>query len=275
MNFFDSIRPMMPGGKLTQVQVDAIAATINEYEKLGAGLVSELAYILATGYWEAKFNPVRENLRYTSAARIKQVWPSRFKTQAAAQPYVNKPEALAEKVYGGRADLGNTVKGDGWLYRGGGLPQLTGRGNYRKFGLEDNPDDILDPAVAARVMVVGMLNGLFTGKKLGDYLKADGESVDYFNARAVVNGDKNTPVTVNGKRTTHGAALADIAVKFEKALRQYLGDDLTRNDIDLEEEEAPAPSIPPATEPPPTGKPFPWVPLGVVFAIILAIVWLI
>ncbi|MBB4017400.1 putative chitinase [Chelatococcus caeni] len=101
------------------------------------------------------FRALVENLNYTSAARIRQVWPSRFKTDAAAKPFVRKPEALAEKVYGRR--LGNTAPGDGWRYRGGGAYMLTGRDNYRRFGaaagidLEGNPELARDPETAIEV----------------------------------------------------------------------------------------------------------------------------
>lgn len=101
------------------------------------------------------FRALVENLNYTSAARIRQVWPSRFRTDAAAKPYVRKPEALAEKVYGGR--LGNTAPGDGWRYRGGGAYMLTGRGNYRRFGaaagidLEARPELVREPDTAVEV----------------------------------------------------------------------------------------------------------------------------
>jgi putative chitinase len=51
--------------------------------------------------------------------------------------------------------LGNTIAGDGFRYRGGGLIQITGRYNFRTTGqrigidLEGDPDKITQPAVAS------------------------------------------------------------------------------------------------------------------------------
>jgi putative chitinase len=58
--------------------------------------------------------------------------------------------------YEGRKDLGNTVEGDGFRFRGRGLIQTTGRFNYEKtadaLGIDcvNNPDLLAEPANAAR-----------------------------------------------------------------------------------------------------------------------------
>jgi putative chitinase len=70
---------------------------------------------------------LEENLNY-SAKRLMEVWPARFPTLDIAQQYAYNPEALANKTYGGR--LGNTDPGDGWRFKGRGIPMITGRDNY-------------------------------------------------------------------------------------------------------------------------------------------------
>jgi putative chitinase len=92
--------------------------------------------------------------------------------------------------------LGNTTAGDGWRYRGRGYVQITGRANYARMtrvlglgteaDLVEDPEQALRPLIAYRIMAAGMAQGLFTGKKLSDYIGPNG--CDYKNARRVING---------------------------------------------------------------------------------------
>jgi putative chitinase len=86
---------------------------------------------------------LEENLYYTTEARLMKVWPSRFKSKAAARPYVRNPQALANLTYGGR--LGNTAPNDGWDYRGSGTPHLTGKANYAMVKRETAVDVVSKP----------------------------------------------------------------------------------------------------------------------------------
>lgn len=62
----------------------------------------------------------------------------------------------AQQGYEGRADLGNTQPGDGFLYRGRGLIQITGRANYQTAAaalglpLIDSPELLEQPGNAAQ-----------------------------------------------------------------------------------------------------------------------------
>lgn len=197
--FFTDIRPMF-GGKMTQVQVDVVNSILGE--KLPD---THLAYILATGFGEAKLEPKREKMTY-SAKRIREVWPNR----PEAVKFAGNAIGLANCVYGGR--LGNRVgTNDGWNYRGGGIDQLTGRDNYRKIGIENDPDAILKPSVAVASIIHGMTTGRYTGKKLSDYDNPGG--FDFIGARAIVNGD----VKLNGKKYAGYGMAFLIALQASKA----------------------------------------------------------
>lgn len=200
------------GGHLSQAQVDTLNAIDAAWAKYGDGDLRKYAYCLATTRHECgdSLEPVTENLTYTSASRIMQVWPSRFPTLASAQPYVKNAQKLANKVYGGR--LGNDLANDGWTYRGRGFAQITGKDLYARVGkligedLVTTPDLAKRPEYAAKILVSGLMKGFFTGKRLGQYINDAG--ADYAGARACVNAD----VAANG------AKIAKMAVQFLPAL---------------------------------------------------------
>lgn len=101
--------------------------------KYGIGNADIMHEFLANVLHESnEFTKYEENLSY-SAKRLTEVWPKRFPTIDAALAYSHNPKKLAEKVYGGRKDLGNEQPGDGFNFRGSGPIQITGRSNFTLF----------------------------------------------------------------------------------------------------------------------------------------------
>ncbi|MEQ7531792.1 peptidoglycan-binding protein [Xanthomonas campestris] len=94
----------------------------------------------------------------------------------------------------GRSQARKLGYSGGEEFYGRGYVHLTHDYNYAKFdkllGLNSemvrNPDMAKQPEIAAKVLVVGMRDGLFTGKPLDRYI--DNDSHDVYNARRVVNG---------------------------------------------------------------------------------------
>lgn len=81
------------------------------------------------------FAELSENMNYTSADRLLKVFPSRFQSVADAAGYVGKPSKIANRVYSLRLGNGEEWTGDGWVFRGAGLLQLTGRENIGRFAV--------------------------------------------------------------------------------------------------------------------------------------------
>lgn len=109
---------------------------------------------------------------------------------------------------------------------GRGPIQITHWDNYEKMGkrlgvdLRGNPDLALDPDIGADIAVVGMSEGMFTGKKLSDYsfpnaLRASPKN----HPRRIVNGRDGTDediteyhyAFVNAIREAGGAPLRDLS----------------------------------------------------------------
>lgn len=189
--FFHRIRPLF-GGRLSQSQVDGTKVLLGATQGLP---IEHRAYILATAYHETAhtMQPVRETMASTDAqaiSRLDAAW-SKGQLKWVKQPYWRRDA-------------------DGKAWFGRGYVQLTHKINYSRAGQEiglalvGDPSLALRPEVSAAIIVRGMRNGWFTGKKLSDYLPGD-----YVNARRIVNG------------TDRAVQIAGYARSFENALRAH------------------------------------------------------
>lgn len=155
------------------------ALIVSECQKRGL-LRNQAAYVLATAFWETArtMEPVREAFWLSEDWRKKNL---RY-----------------------------------YPWYGRGFVQITWEANYVRMGnrlnvdLTSDPDVVMDPAMSAQILVIGMVEGLFTGKKLADYITL--QASNYRGARRIVNGtDKAGPI-------------AEIAKEYEDALvRQGYG----------------------------------------------------
>lgn len=104
------------------------------------------AIMAQVGHESGGFKVLSENLNYKPATLMK-IFPKYFKTpEEAERTAAAGPKAIADKVYGGR--MGNAPD-EGFLYRGRGFIQLTGKNNYTKFGYASNPDAVATPEAGA------------------------------------------------------------------------------------------------------------------------------
>lgn len=110
-----------------------------------------ISHFLAQVFHESiKLSTVIENLNYSLDGLMRTF--KAYYTPVLANQHAHKPEAIANHVYAGRN--GNKYPGDGWLYRGRGLIQLTGRRNYADMSdrlmekLKTVPDFVMSPQAA-------------------------------------------------------------------------------------------------------------------------------
>lgn len=161
--FYNKIRFSVMNGKLTEGQVNGIETILKAWEDSGATDNRWLAYILATAYHE---------------------------TGGTMQP-VNEIGKGKGRAYG------EPNPKTGKIYYGRGHVQLTWLSNYsywaKRLGrdLVNNPDDALLPSVSAYILVNGMIDGSFTGKKLSDYFP-ENQTSDILGARRIINGTDKT-----------------------------------------------------------------------------------
>lgn len=176
--FFDAIRARVD---LTDENVSGFEKVLEYAQKRGTPL-NHLAYVLATALWETNFRmqPV------TEAYWLSEAWRRRNLRY--------------------------------YPWHGRGLIQTTWKRNYARMGKEigvdllDEPDRLLKWEYSLPALFIGMEKGLYTGKKLDDYIddvdESDAEDLREFrNARKIVNG------------TDKANTIGKLGLLFERALK--------------------------------------------------------
>lgn len=191
--FFDNVRDSVFTGRMSQSQVDGCLKIIEYRDAHWPKMVdAELAYVLATAEWETghSLQPVEEGFPLTGDA---------------LRAYQRKLRY--------------------WPWYGRGLVQITWERNYKAFGIE-KAEDALKWDVALRCLFEGCIKGMFTGKKLADYITAKRQ--DYVNARRIVNGlDKAEHIAKNA-RAFHAALLKSSAAAIVSKPMPELSPDASR-----------------------------------------------
>lgn len=170
---------------LTLGDTQLIISKAKEYNILR----NQLAYLLATALWETghTMKPVKEAYWLSEAWRKKNL---RY-----------------------------------YPWYGRGYVQLTWEDNYKKAQqklglgskLTKNPDSVMEPEVSASILIVGSRDGWFRGgQTLGRYITL--QKSDFFQAREIINGDKNYINKDSGKKI--GNIIADYAKQYDKLLKE-------------------------------------------------------
>lgn len=136
----------MFGGKIAGDQVDGMTKILDEWEKRKLEDKRWLAYMLATVFHE-------------TAQKMQPIQEYGSEHYLKSKPY--------------------------WPYIGRGLVQVTWKTNYAKFGITE-PGDLMKWPDCLLPLFDGMIQGMFTGKRLSDYFSTSHN--DPVQARKIING---------------------------------------------------------------------------------------
>ena len=89
-----------------------------------------------------------ENLNYSAKGLVGTF--GKYFNATTAEQYARQPVKIASKVYGDRMGNGNEASQEGWLFRGRGALQTTGKGNYKAFSEHlGKPEILTNPDLVA------------------------------------------------------------------------------------------------------------------------------
>jgi len=126
----EKLGQIIPGNPYLDHWYEALCKILPDYDINTVPRVA--AFLAQCAHESGGFKALKENLNYR-AVTLRKVFPKYFPSDDLANAYAQKPEMIANRVYGGRMGNGDEHSGDGFRYCGRGLIQLTGKENYTRF----------------------------------------------------------------------------------------------------------------------------------------------
>lgn len=136
----------------------------------------------------AEFKLFSENLNYSADGLLK-TFGKYFPTKVLAMSYARQPEKIANRVYANRMSNGDEKSGDGWLFKGRGALQLTGKANYQAFANYLKKPEILEtPDIVATEYAFDSALFFFERNKLWDICEGGVDEITIFKLTRKING---------------------------------------------------------------------------------------
>ena len=166
----------LQGFALSQEQADNIKIIYNTCLEFGIKRKRHIAYIFATIFHEgARKETINGKTVYRRVVSVEEIGKGKGKPYGSKIKYSKIKYTNPDKLYFGR-----------------GFVQITWHEVYEKFGkllkmdLLSNPELALNPTIGAKIAVLGMRDGLFTGVNLERYF--NDSRTDAISARKIING---------------------------------------------------------------------------------------
>lgn len=121
------------------------------------------AFLATCGVESARLTAASENMNYSATGLLSTF--GKYFTPAEADEYAHKSPMIANRVYANRNGNGNEASGDGWLFRGRAVLQITGRTNYTLCALGIGLDLINHPELLEQDANAAMAGAWYWGSR--------------------------------------------------------------------------------------------------------------
>ena len=148
-------------------------------------------FFAQTAHESGGFKAFSENLNY-GAKGLRGIFGKYFQTDAIAKAYERQPQRIANRAYANRMGNGDEASGEGWLFRGRGSLQLTGKFNFKAFSdYIGRPDVMTNPDIVATELAFESALWFFDKNKLWSICDKGINEAAIRELSSRINGSKN------------------------------------------------------------------------------------